>query len=117
MLVGALENITIDGTSNDGAYTNFKYTVTSGSATPMFYQFTDGSSFTRGKAYLQIPTEWLTVMPSKTIKIKFDDGYTTGLEDILEDSKSTSIYDLNGQKVMNPTRGLYIVNGKKVIIK
>lgn len=117
MLVGALENITIDGTSNDGAYTNFKYTVTSGSATPMFYQFTDGSSFTRGKAYLQIPTEWLTVMPSKTIKIKFDDGYTTGLEDILEDSESTSIYDLNGRKVMNPTRGLYIVNGKKVIIK
>ena len=60
-------------------------------------------------------------MPSKTIKIKFDDGYTTGLEDILEDiledSESTSIYDLNGRKVMNPTRGLYIVNGKKVIIK
>ena len=28
-----------------------------------------------------------------------------------------SFYNLNGQKVQNPTKGLYILNGKKVIIK
>ena len=28
-----------------------------------------------------------------------------------------TFYNLNGQKVQNPTKGLYIVNGKKVIIK
>lgn len=27
------------------------------------------------------------------------------------------VYNLNGQRVMNPTKGLYIVNGKKVIVK
>ena len=26
-------------------------------------------------------------------------------------------YDLSGRRVMNPTKGLYIVNGRKVIIK
>ena len=28
-----------------------------------------------------------------------------------------SVYNLSGQRVANPTKGLYIVNGKKVIIK
>ena len=26
-------------------------------------------------------------------------------------------FDLQGRKVANPTKGLYIVNGKKVVIK
>ncbi len=30
---------------------------------------------------------------------------------------NTPVYNLNGQRVAQPTRGLYIVNGKKVIIK
>lgn len=117
MLVGTLDKIMINGMSNDGAYTNFKYTVTSGNNTPMFYQFTDGSSFSGGKAYLQIPTEWLPVTPSKTIKIKFDDGYTTDIEGIIDNSKNTTVYDLNGKQVMTPTKGLYIINGKKVLLK
>ena len=29
----------------------------------------------------------------------------------------SDIYNLNGQKVLNPTKGLYIVNGKKMVIK
>ena len=27
------------------------------------------------------------------------------------------IYDLQGRRVLNPTNGMYIVNGKKVVIK
>ena len=27
------------------------------------------------------------------------------------------VYDLSGRRVVQPTKGLYIVNGKKVIIK
>lgn len=30
---------------------------------------------------------------------------------------NTEIYDLNGRRVQNPTKGIYIVNGKKVVIK
>ena len=32
-------------------------------------------------------------------------------------AKSDVVYDLSGRKVVNPTKGLYIVDGKKVVIK
>ncbi|MBP5569647.1 MAG: leucine-rich repeat protein [Prevotella sp.] len=42
----------------------------------------------------------------------------TGLQIIESDSnQSDSIYNLNGQRVNNPSRGIYIVNGRKVIVK
>jgi hypothetical protein len=31
--------------------------------------------------------------------------------------KLSGIYNLMGQKVKNPTKGLYIINGKKTIVK
>ena len=45
---------------------------------------------------------------------------TTGIKTV-ESSKlnveSSIIYDLQGRQVTNPTKGLYIVNGRKVVIK
>ena len=45
---------------------------------------------------------------------------TTGINGIRNNSelfKNADVYDLSGRKVQNPTRGLYIVNGRKVVIK
>ena len=52
------------------------------------------------------------------LNIDFD-GNTTGLDEKVAVKKNTDgqYYNLNGQRVQNPTKGLYIVNGKKVIIK
>lgn len=36
---------------------------------------------------------------------------------MLNNTESTTIYDLMGRRVSNPTKGLYIVNGNKVMIK
>lgn len=51
----------------------------------------------------------------------FIDGETTDISDALRlNDKAESVknvYDLQGRKVAHPTRGLYIVNGKKVIVK
>jgi hypothetical protein len=45
-------------------------------------------------------------------------GSSSGLQQIDADSnQSDSIYNLNGQRVNNPSRGIYIVNGRKVIVK
>ena len=46
-------------------------------------------------------------------------GNTTGIENAVqrEEIKDKSYYDLQGRRVQQPTKGLYIVNGKKVIIK
>jgi hypothetical protein len=40
------------------------------------------------------------------------------IENVLEEgSYNEDIYDLSGRKVINPTRGIYIQNGKKVFFK
>jgi len=43
----------------------------------------------------------------------------TGIDEIeVRDTRTDhQFYDLSGRRVMNPTKGLYIVNGKKIIIK
>jgi len=44
-------------------------------------------------------------------------GGVTGIDEITADGAATdgAIYDLQGRKVSNPTKGVYIINGKKVI--
>lgn len=47
-------------------------------------------------------------------------GGTTGigeLESTANGQQPTAVYDLAGRRVLNPTKGMYIVNGKKVVIK
>ena len=44
---------------------------------------------------------------------------TTGIDnpESTNDNQEPVIYDLQGRRVVNPTKGIYIVNGKKVVIK
>jgi hypothetical protein len=42
----------------------------------------------------------------------------TGINDVITDDKAPKVYyDLNGRIVMNPKKGIYILNGKKVWVK
>ena len=42
----------------------------------------------------------------------------TGIEDIVtENGKVEAVYDLQGRKVNVPAKGIYIVNGKKILVK
>lgn len=69
-----------------------------------------------GKAYLEIPGN--DAAPSLSIEL---DGETTGIKVINIDSENNQnnnqMYDLQGRRIAEPTKGVYIVNGKKVIIK
>jgi hypothetical protein len=50
--------------------------------------------------------------------MNFDDE-TTGVDDVrskMSDGRS-EYFNLAGQRVAQPTKGLYIVNGKKYVIK
>ena len=47
----------------------------------------------------------------------FDFGGTTAIEPVVNEVEDNIYYDLNGRRVENPTRGIYILNGKKVFIK
>ena len=49
---------------------------------------------------------------------EFDGEGGTGIEDVKpEHSNADGIYDLQGRKVENPVKGIYIINGKKVLVK
>lgn len=121
MLVGTLEKTTINRTSSDGLYYNYRYTIKEGESTPLFYRVNDGYSLSSGKAYLQIPIVWLlseSESEARTIKLMFDDGDTTDIDEYNATPSETTYYDLSGRKVSNPQKGsIYIVNGKKTMIK
>ena len=50
--------------------------------------------------------------------VRFGNGEVTGIKAIASDSKdSDNWYNLKGQRVNAPTKGLYIQNGKKTVVK
>jgi len=53
-----------------------------------------------------------------SVKVSLAANEVTGIQDIKQSTvNSQLIYDLQGRRVKNPVRGLYIINGRKVIIK
>ena len=116
MLVGTLEPTIVNSTA--GEMSNYKFTIADGDAAPMFYPFEDNTTFSAGKAYLQIPTAWLSATAQKSLSVRFDDGETTDIDELKgESGEVKTIYDLSGRVVENPTSGIYIINGKKVVVK
>lgn len=75
------------------------------------------------RAYFHIPAY---PSPSAAVRVRsfaldFGDDEATGIISLSpdpspKDKGNPYIYDLQGRKVANPTRGLYIVNGRKVLI-
>ena len=64
------------------------------------------------KAFLAIPN----VAAGAPAFISFGGG-TTGIEAATLSQRTGQYYTLDGRRVENPTKGLYIINGKKVILK
>ena len=66
------------------------------------------------KAYLAISSS-----DPNAAKLMFyvGEGSATGINAVEKDTVDGEIYNLNGQRVNNARKGVYIVNGKKVIIK
>ena len=80
-----------------------------------FCKVTNASIVPAGKAYLLASD----VPASAPDFLGFSFDGTTGIDEVrgkMEEVRS-EYYNLAGQRVANPTKGLYIVNGKKVILK
>lgn len=69
-----------------------------------------------GKAYL--PASAVPAASAPELAIVFD-GQTTGIHGVEAQKQVENgvFYNLAGQRVAQPTKGLYIVNGKKVVMK
>ncbi len=88
------------------------YVLNTGSSGVGFYRLLDDGTVTVGRGYLNLQGSSVKVLPFE------DDDTPTGIIAIdAADIAKTVIYDLSGRRVSKPSRGIYIVNGKKVLIK
>ena len=107
--VGCYENATI--TVNSSAYF---YGISS--ADNQFYHVTGRIKAKPYRAYFKNTDTSKSAAPKLTMRLA--DGDTTEIEVEHVDGKHNgTIYDLQGRPVTTPTKGLYIVNGNKVIYK
>ena len=104
-LTGTLE--TIAKPANGTVYTLQNLNNTLG-----LYKYT-GANVKGGKAYYLLANG--SAVPKGFV---FDfEGQTTGVESIEVNADNQVIYDLSGRRVAKAGKGLYIINGKKVLVK
>ena len=99
-----------DGSSATGSNL---YVLASRSCTVGFYRWTSDSSLPKGRVYLDAAAgapEYLA----------FSFGQTTDVERVTPAQPKVdegTVYNLQGQRVERPVRGLYIMGGRKVLVK
>lgn len=100
--------------AGEGNWKYYKLTTKGGSNLGFYFGADDGAPFTNGahKAYLAVPADQASakgfVLGEETTGINAIDNSQQAVE---------SIYNLSGQRVQKATKGVYIVNGKKVVMK
>ena len=128
------DEIQVLETSEDGSQTNYYLSGKDGS----FVSVNGFAKIGNNKCYLALPTSMVAVsftrsaedsykfeepevikLPISFRSIENDDNGTTGLkvQASIFNVQSDAYYTLQGQRVVNPGKGLYIKNGKKVIVK
>lgn len=106
-LTGTLETV-----ANPTSASVTVYTLQNKNNTLGFYKYT-GATVKGGKAYYLLANGSAAPMG-----FVFDfEGQTTGVESIEVNADNQVIYDLSGRRVAKAGKGLYIINGKKVLVK
>ena len=88
-----------------------------------FYKLKQGTAMTDNKVYSSLSAEAQSAAKSITFCFgddELNEGITTSIQDevlLPEDLAGAVVYDLQGRRVSNPSSGVYIVNGKKFVIK
>ncbi len=74
----------------------------------------DGTTLKANRSYLTAST--VNGTSAKGFVLNFD-NMETAIKSLNEEVVSKTFYDLSGRRVQNPTKGIFIVDGKKVVIK
>lgn len=110
-------NLLSQGTGSVGPNANY-YILTVKNGRVVFAQANTQATVPSDKAYLDL--SGVSGARARTIRLSIsnnDDG-TTAINSIEnEQTSNNDIYNMTGQRVTNPTKGFYIINSKKVIIK
>jgi len=77
-----------------------------------FYGLAKGKTLAKGKGYLKVESAG-----ARMLAFSFD-GEATGIDSVTREAlQNGKMYNLQGQEVRQATKGIFVVNGKKVIIK
>lgn len=83
------------------------------SATKVAFRQYDGTNIQGFRAYLPVSPD-----VQQPAGMRFYEGNVTRIEGVEEgQTHKVDVYDLSGRRVQRATKGLYIVNGKKVLVK
>ncbi len=107
VLQGGLETVATPDIEGKTIYTLQKTT----NNTQEFWQYT-GRTVKGCRAYLPVPDNI-----AGALSMIFEGGTTTAIEEAQAAEEGMVIYDLSGRRVQKASKGLYIVNGKKVYVK
>lgn len=84
-----------------------------------FYKMQGGTTIKQNKGYIQSTTS-----NAPRMELTFGEGPTTGIESMLEDNSrresidTSVLYDLNGRRVLYPSRGIYVTaSGQRIFLK
>ncbi|MBO5625666.1 MAG: hypothetical protein J5953_07740 [Prevotella sp.] len=104
--------------ATEGDYTNF---MMKGGKFIKIQQDEESVKMPANRAYLPLLTETISGSNAKEIMLYWDDEEATGIERMRnvenEIMRNGNIYNLNGQKLSAPQKGINIINGRKVIVK
>ena len=114
LFVGTTAETALPG--SDGGYSN--YILANGTEGLKFYRSDGTSPLLANRAYLHIPTN--ITSDSRTLSFSFaEDSEVTGIDDVVDSGSDVQAhtYNLSGQRVVSTKSGVYVKNGKIVIIK
>ena len=84
-----------------------------------FYKMRGGTTIKQNKGYIESATS-----NAPRMELTFGEGPTTGIESLLEDNSrresidTSVLYDLNGRRVLYPSRGIYVTaGGQRIFLK
>ena len=99
---------------------NTNYVLANGPDGLLFYK-SGGAKLAANRAYLQVPTYLLgSYSQARSISYTLDDedNNTTGIDKVNDGvSDSGMTFNLHGQRVSTPRKGVYVRNGKKILVK
>ena len=112
-------NLTAQNLASDGSNYIFVMAKANSAGSLTFKKLpTTATAIPANKAYVQVAA---SAFGSGAPELNISFGETTSLSEELrvksEEFATAPIYNLAGQRVAQPTKGLYIVNGKKVVIR